>query len=171
MAGFWNKVSGVFFTELEEDKEQEAAGSNQKTTFEGSLTSPKEIWQEPEVKKSRKGQLVSIPTNPKAMEMVLVKAESYDDMQNIALHIKDRRVVIVNFEDLPKETAQRMVDFLSGAVFALDGMPKKVSAGTFLFSSSNVDLAGEIIEETEELQKKTFASSSENESKYNFWSK
>ena len=79
--------------------------------------------------------------------MILVKAERYDDMQNIARHIKERRIVIVNFEDMPQEVAQRMVDFLSGAVFALDGVPKKVSGATFVFSSSQVDLEGNIMGE------------------------
>ena len=80
------------------------------------------------------------------MEMVLVKATSYDDMQEIANHIKDRKVAVVNFEEMDKEVAQRMVDFLSGATFALDGVPRKVSGGTFIFSSSNVDMSGQIME-------------------------
>ena len=83
----------------------------------------------------------------KMMDMVLVKAKSYNDMQSIAQHIKDRKVVIVNFEDMDKETAQRMVDFLSGAVFALNGSPKKVSGSTFLFSSNQVALTGQIMED------------------------
>ena len=76
----------------------------------------------------------------------MIRAKSYDEMQDIAKNIKSRKVVIVNFEDMDKETAQRMVDFLSGAAFALDGMPKKVSGSTFLFSSSQVDLEGQIME-------------------------
>jgi cell division inhibitor SepF len=78
--------------------------------------------------------------------MVLVKAKSYDELQGIAKNIKDQKVVIVNFEEMDKETAQRMVDFLSGAVFALEGQPKKVSGSTFLFSTSQVDLAGQIMD-------------------------
>ena len=138
MAGFWDKVSGVFFQE-EEDVDNYQVEEN-------SGAKDKDVWQEPEVKKSKKAQLVSIPTANRAMEMVLIKAKSYSDMQSIAQHIKDRKVAIVNFEDMDKETAQRMVDFLSGAVFALDGVPKKVSGSTFLFSSSNVDLNGQIME-------------------------
>lgn len=88
---------------------------------------------------------MAIPTQPKTTEMVLLKAGSYDDLQGIARHIKERRVVIVNFEEMPKDVAQRMVDFLSGAVFALDGAPKKVSGGTFLFSASHIDLSGQIM--------------------------
>ena len=46
---------------------------------------------------------------------------------------------------MDKDVAQRMVDFLSGATFALDGVPRKVSGGTFIFSSSQVDVSGQIM--------------------------
>ncbi|MEG1660935.1 MAG: cell division protein SepF [Clostridiales bacterium] len=84
------------------------------------------------------------------MEMVLIKATSYDDMQEIAKHIKDRKVAVVNFEEMDKDIAQRMVDFLSGATFALDGVPRKVSGGTFIFSSSSVGMVGQIMDKNEE---------------------
>ena len=145
MAGFWDKVSGVFFQEEEDVDNYEEVNNNPGGIRE--TKDNKDVWQEPEVKKSKRAQVVSIPsTANRAMEMVLIKAKSYNDMQSIAQHIKNRKVAIVNFEDMDKETAQRMVDFLSGAVFALDGVPKKVSGSTFLFSSSNVDLSGQIME-------------------------
>ena len=59
------------------------------------------------------------------------------------INARIRKIIRQNYD---KETAQRMVDFLSGAAFALDGMPKKVSGSTFLFSSSQVDLEGQIME-------------------------
>ncbi len=143
--GIWEKVSGVFFKEEDEDENQVA---EQNDYNERELSEPvrRDVWQEPDIKKSRKPQLVAAPNGNKSMEMLLIKAKSYDDMQSIAQNIKERKVVIVNFEDIDKETAQRMVDFLSGAVFALDGVPRKVSGGTFLFSSSRVDLTGQIME-------------------------
>lgn len=158
--GVWNKMTSVFFQEEEDDDEvMETEVKKEQEPQE------KDVWQEPDLRKAKKTQIVSIPNHAmpkKSMEMVLVKAKSYDDMQSIAKNIKDRKVVIVNFEDMDKETAQRMVDFLSGAVFALDGMPKKVSGSTFLFSSSQVDLEGQIMEDTGS----TFAESAGN---YNIW--
>ena len=142
MAGIWDKITGVFFTE-DEDYEEEIVEETPKQQ-------KRDVWTEeqPSSRRSRRSQIVSMPNTAtrKSMEMVLVKAKAYDDMQSIANNIKARKVVIVNFEDMDKETAQRMVDFLSGAVFALDGMPKKVSGSTFLFSSSQVDLEGQIME-------------------------
>ncbi|MEG1998274.1 MAG: cell division protein SepF [Clostridiales bacterium] len=143
--GIWDKVSGVFFHPVEDDAEelqQETAGNSSNGQ---ELREAQDVFREPDVRKNKKGQVIAIPGQNKAVEMILVKAERYDDMQNIAKHIKDRRIVIVNFEDMPQEVAQRMVDFLSGAVFALDGVPKKVSGATFVFSSSQVDLEGNIM--------------------------
>lgn len=150
--GVWDKVSNVFFKEeeYEDGVTGEVYQDVKKDNAAPEVKEPvsRDVWQEPEVKKTRRGQTVNVPTSggSKTMEMTLIKAKSYDDMQSIAQNIKERKVVIVNFEDLEKETAQRMVDFLSGAVFALDGVPKKVSRGTFLFSTSQVDLEGQIME-------------------------
>ncbi len=145
MSGVWNKVTSVFFQE----EEDENLSQEEMDTL--SASAEKDVWQENDIKKARRNQIMAIPGNAtpkkdKACEMVLVKAKAYDDLQSIAKSIKEQKVVIVNFEDMDKETAQRMVDFLSGAVFALDGEPKKVSGSTFLFSSSQVDLAGQIMD-------------------------
>jgi cell division inhibitor SepF len=146
MAGVWNKMTSVFF----QDEEEDALNQEEMDTL--SANAEKDVWQEPDPKKTRRNQVMAIPANTtpaapkKAYEMVLVKAKSYDELQGIAKNIKEQKVVIVNFEEMDKETAQRMVDFLSGAVFALEGQPKKVSGSTFLFSTSQVDLAGQIMD-------------------------
>lgn len=101
---------------------------------------------EREFSKSKKGQLIGLPTQ-RQTTMILVKARSFDEVESIAQHFKERRQVIVNLEDVDKEAAQRMVDFLSGAIFALDGTVQKVSAATFLFATSNVDVVGQICTE------------------------
>ncbi len=155
---FMDKVTGIFFKEEEEDDYQEEpiaqaaiqTSSRDRVDYQSRESTrdsydKRDIWGENDTRAKKKGGLMAIPTQPKTTEMILLKASSYDDLQSIARHIKERRVVIVNFEDMPKDVAQRMVDFLSGAVFALDGAPKKVSGGTFLFSSSQVDLSGQIM--------------------------
>ncbi|MCI8336991.1 MAG: cell division protein SepF [Peptococcaceae bacterium] len=181
MSGFMDKMSNIFFKTVEDDEdemEMESPMQNRgierptlpMTSSKASARDPRDIWGEPEPKKNKKSNLMSIPTQNKVLDMVLVKAESYDDMQTIAQHIKEERVVIVNFEDMSKDVAQRMVDFLSGAVFALDGVPKKVSGGTFLFSSRNVDLTGKIMDGEQEFSSAfNFGSNLKNESKGFKW--
>ena len=145
---FLDKVSGIFFKEEEVFEEDEFAPSYKKKeqTVPVAMPNERSFWNEREGSKNTKTNLVTIPTRDQAMEMILIKATSYDDLQDIAYNIKNRKVVVVNFEDMDKEIAQRMVDFLSGSVYALDGQPKKVSGGTFIFSSSTVDLSGQIMD-------------------------
>ena len=142
MGSFLDKMSSIFFREVEEEEEEEIVEQQPL-----AMPNERKFWNEREqAKQNRKSNLMTIPGKDQPMEMVLVKATSYDDLQEIAAHIKSRRVVVCNFEEMDKETAQRMVDFLSGAVFALDGQPKKVSGGTFIFSSNQVDLSGQIMD-------------------------
>lgn len=147
MAGVWDKVTNMFFQE--EEEENEALNQEEMNTL--ATAAPKDVWQENDVKKARRNQIMAIPGNAtpkkdKTCEMVLVRAKRYEDLLSIARNIKEQKVVIVNLEDMDKATSQRMVDFLSGAVFALDGATQKVSGSTFLFSSSQVDLAGQIMD-------------------------
>jgi len=87
-------------------------------------------------------------------------------MQEIARHIKEKKIAVVNFEEMDKEVAQRMVDFLSGATFALDGVPRKVSGGTFIFSSANVDVSGQIMEKDNSVNDNINVAAA-NDSRYN----
>jgi len=142
---FWDKVSNVFFHPVEEEEMGEQRPEIPAAAEPREYKEYQDVFREQDIKKTRRGQMVAIPGQNKAVEMILIKAERYDDMQTIARHIKERRVVIVNFEEMPQDIAQRMVDFLSGAVFALDGVPKKVSGATFVFSSNQVDVEGNIM--------------------------
>ncbi|MCL1874246.1 MAG: cell division protein SepF [Clostridiales bacterium] len=139
MAGILERISNIFF------QQEETA----ETPQEGHNSPAHTAWEEQDNsrKYSKKGNLISIPgRNQTATEMILIKATNYEDLENIAQNIKERKIVVVNFEEMDKEVAQRMVDFLSGAAFALNGHPKKVSWGTFIFSSTNVDLSGQIMD-------------------------
>lgn len=152
MSGFWDNVTNFFF----KNEDDETKSEQETTQFEepsrsrlDNLAEKKQEQQASPEKKQKRSNLISVPSkkNPSDnLEIVLFKAASYDDMQEIARHIKEHKVAVVNFEDMDKDVAQRMVDFLSGAVFALDGLPRKVSGGTFIFSCSQVDLTGKIME-------------------------
>ena len=134
MGGFLDKMSSIFFREV--DDEEEDTIEEQQLQQPVAMPNERKFWNEREnINKAKKPNLMTIPGKDHPMEMILIKASSYNDLQDIAAHIKARRIVVCNFEEMDKETAQRMVDFLSGAVFALEGQPKKVSSGTFVFSS------------------------------------
>ena len=152
MGGFFDKMGNFFFKD--DDREEYDNFEEKDIPTQIGQSNDRNVWKEKSIKKAN---LISVPnrntskSEPNAMEMVLVKATSYDDMQDIAKHIKERKVAVVNFEEMDKDIAQRMVDFLSGATFALDGVPRKVSGGTFIFSSSSVGMVGQIMEKNDGL--------------------
>ena len=80
-------------------------------------------------------------------KVVVMQPTTFDDSQDICDHLKNKKPVVINLEELDKETAQRLVDFLSGSVYALDGNIQKVSSGIFLIAPYNVDIAGDFKDE------------------------
>lgn len=92
----------------------------------------------------KKSNIVNIHTAASPMKVVLVEPTSYDEVQAICDDLKSKKPIIINFENLEKEVAKRMVDFISGAVYALDGTIQKVSNGIVLVAPSNVDVLGNI---------------------------
>ena len=104
----------------------------------------KEKNDQEEVRTSRKNaQVVSIHTQ-KQMRVVVMEPNSFEEAQNIADQLKSRRPVIVNLENAEKNLAKRIVDFISGATYALNGNMQKVGNGIFLFVPNNVDISGEM---------------------------
>ena len=63
------------------------------------------------------------------LNMVIQQPSSFSDAPIIAKYLKDRQPVVVNLENVDKLTAQKIVDFLGGAVYALDGRLSKVANG------------------------------------------
>lgn len=92
----------------------------------------------------KKSNVVNIHSATSPMKVVLVEPTSYDEVQSICDDLKSKKPIIINFEDMDKEVARRMVDFISGAVYALDGTIQKVSNGIVLVAPSNVDILGNI---------------------------
>lgn len=92
----------------------------------------------------KKSNVVNIHSASSPMKVVLVEPTSYDEVQSICDDLKSKKPIIINFEDMDKEVARRMVDFISGAVYALDGTIQKVSNGIVLVAPSNVDILGNI---------------------------
>jgi FtsZ-interacting cell division protein YlmF len=77
-----------------------------------------------------------------AVRMVVFQPQTYEDTQTIIDNLKSRKPVIVNLENLNTDVAQRVLDFISGAIYALDGSVRKVSKGIFLLAPKGVDISG-----------------------------
>ncbi|ABZ84647.1 conserved hypothetical protein [Heliomicrobium modesticaldum Ice1] len=80
----------------------------------------------------------------KELKVVVCEPKTFDEARAIADHLKNRRQVILNLEKADREMAQRVIDFISGTTYALNGSMQKVGANIFVFAPSNVDISGEV---------------------------
>ena len=82
-------------------------------------------------------------------QVVLVKPELYESAAGIADHLREKRTVVMNLELAQKDIARRLIDFLSGVAYALDGKIQRVANSTYIITPNNVDLMGDLIDELE----------------------
>ncbi len=75
-----------------------------------------------------------------ALEMKVVKPDSFDSVAQIADHLLSRRTVVLNLENTNKETARRLIDFLSGVAYSIDGSLKKIATNAYVITPSNVNV-------------------------------
>ncbi|MGW8957171.1 cell division protein SepF [Paenibacillus sp. NPDC055715] len=104
-------------------------------------------------RKNQKGNNVVSIHSQKNVKVVLYEPRSYDEAQEIADHIRSHRSVVVNLQRIRKDQALRIIDFLSGTVYALGGGISKVGNNIFLCTPDTVEIQGsitEILAETEQ---------------------
>ena len=77
-------------------------------------------------------------------EVVLFHAKTFDDAAKAADELRRKKAVILNMENVDKALTRRVVDFLSGSVYALDGSVKKIAQSTYLFCPHNMDIVGDL---------------------------
>ena len=77
-------------------------------------------------------------------KMILLEPRAYSESQQIADHLKKRNTVIVNLHRVTPEQAKRIVDFLSGTIYAINGDLQKIGGGIFLCTPNNVSIQGKI---------------------------
>jgi cell division inhibitor SepF len=89
------------------------------------------------------GQILNMGASNK-QEVVLFRPGSFNDTSKAADDLRNRKAVIVNMENVDKAMARRVVDFLSGCVYALDGDVKKIAQSAYLFCPHNMDIVGDL---------------------------
>ena len=83
------------------------------------------------------------------LSVVLVRPEKFENVTEIADHLRERRTVVMNLEQTNKDLARRLIDFLSGVTYAQEGKIKKVANSTYMITPYNVDILGDLIDELE----------------------
>lgn len=77
-------------------------------------------------------------------KLILLEPRAYSESQQIADHLKNRHTVVVNLKRVTTDQAKRIVDFLSGTVYAIGGELQKIGGGIFLCTPKNMDVQGKI---------------------------
>ncbi len=95
---------------------------------------------------SKKNKIVNMP-QVQAVKMVITQPTTFEQSEEICNYLKERKSIIVNLEYVNKEVARRIIDFLSGAVHALNGHIQKVSNSIFLIAPVNYDIESDLARE------------------------
>jgi cell division inhibitor SepF len=157
--GMFEKFLNLFGFEAEEvvDENEPTAGMEEpppRRERNNRAHEPRDREKEREKERER-GKLVTLANSNKAVKMIIIEPTTFDEVQNIVDNLKSRQTVILNLEETDKVTARRIADFLSGAIYALDGSMQKVSGSIFLFTPANIEVTIPIRTMLREKEKET----------------
>lgn len=82
-------------------------------------------------------------------KMILLEPRSFSEAQAIADHLKTRNSVVVNLKRVTSAQAKRIIDFLSGCIYAIGGNMQKIGVGIYLCTPKNVNVQGKITDDSE----------------------
>lgn len=136
--GIKSKFKNFFLLEDEYEYEEEKAVDEQP---EAKQTNPAS---------SRKQNVVSLQSVQQSSKVILIEPRVYAEAQEVADHLGNRRAVVVNLQRIQHDQAVRIVDFLSGTVYAIGGDIQRIGRDIFLCTPDNVEVSGNITEMIEE---------------------
>lgn len=130
MGSLMNKMLNMVGFGEEEDYEED-------DRYEEEYEEPTAIGR---ISDRRSSRVVRLHNSPNQMRVVVIQPESFEEARDITNHLKERKPIVINLEVVDKQVARRIIDFLSGAVYALDGDIQKISNGIFIIAPENVDI-------------------------------
>ena len=80
-------------------------------------------------------------------KMILIEPRAYSESQTIADHLKKRNSVVVNLKRVTSDQAKRIIDFLTGCVYAIGGDLQKLGSGIYLCTPKNVSVQGKMTDQ------------------------
>lgn len=135
---FLNKFTELVFGPEEDDDDEMVLSSANDQPEEFEEISPKFT--------SKKSKVVNIAATTQ-MKVVVVQIEQFEEVRDVADHLRSKKAIVINLEKLEKETARRVVDFISGGVYALGASIQKVANGIFLIAPYNVNIMADVRDE------------------------
>ncbi len=139
--GLFNRIlDAVGLEEEEYEFEEEEVMSEDENFYEEEL----EQQEEQRSSKRRQSKVTPLPSSSGKMKMLVFQPSSYEEAECIIDNLKARKPVIMNLDELELELGQRILDFVGGAVYSLNGDIKKVARSIFVVAPSNVDVSQNI---------------------------
>ncbi len=139
--GLFNRIlDAVGLEEEEYDFEEDEIMDEEDSFYEEEL----ESQEESRSSKRRPSKVTPLPSSSGKMKMLVFQPSSYEEAECIIDNLKARKPVIMNLDELELELGQRILDFVGGAVYSLNGDIKKVARSIFVVAPSNVDVAQNI---------------------------
>lgn len=138
--GYGQKVKKWFFEEEDEDDEdiyEEAEIDKEEEPAKATSMFEK-------AKSTKTSDAVKALSANKDSHLVLFEPRAYSETQEIAIYLKQKRAAVVNLHRLQKEQSKRVIDFLSGVIFAIEGDIQQIGPKIFLCTPKNIGVTGNI---------------------------
>ncbi|SOB92499.1 cell division inhibitor SepF [Ureibacillus xyleni] len=145
-----NKIKNFFYLEDEDEEVQEIQTSSKPISIAKEQpivkSRPKKERKLVEVEPNQHLNVVSLQSanSLKQSKVVIVEPRVYAEAQDISDHLKSKRAIIVNLQRIDREAGVRIIDFLSGTVYALGGDIQRIGTDIFLCTPDNVEVSGEV---------------------------
>lgn len=150
--GFMDEIRKLTHPYSDQEEEYDDYDEEEELPEEAPAPSPRRSYSRTPTPEAPRSSATSRVVNINAttqLQVVLVKPERFDQVSEIADHLRDKKAVVLNLETTNKDVSRRLVDFLSGCAYALDGKIKKVAISTYLITPYNVGVVGDLVEELE----------------------
>ena len=137
----WGLFGGVDQGETEEYDDDDAYEYEDKSNnYENEEDDDKKFF-------GKRGKVVPLNAQGQSVKMVISQPTTFEQSEEICSLLKEKKSVIVNLEYVNKDVARRIVDFISGGVYALDGHIQKISNSIFLIAPMNYEITNEMARE------------------------
>ncbi|MGB8455064.1 MAG: cell division protein SepF [Anaerocolumna sp.] len=119
---------------------------DESTSFVNSMLNETKKDKITRMERTSTNKVVPIRTTPKGFEVCIMKPSTFEDSQDICDMLLSGRAAVINLEGFDVDLAQRIMDFISGSVYAMNGKLHQISSYIFIISPDTVDISGDYLD-------------------------
>lgn len=116
----------------------------EEATYEEPVQQPSRRGVSAQVSDAGAARVISVNNGMSSSRMVITQPTCYNDVEEVGTYLKSKKSVIINLENVGKEDARRVLDFLSGATFMIEGNIQKVSSLIYLMTPRTVEIQNDL---------------------------